>query len=159
MNKRLLVLGGVLIVLIVAVGAYWHSPHKNASMPDNVITKQSQTTGAKKDVDAEQLPKNFPADIPIEEGASVVQNFNVDDKGYQQATRSFETQVSLDKNLALYKKYLTANGYKITVTIDQPTYKMVSGTKDKDNLRIEMTDNSVSKQKTVSITFIQTGSN
>lgn len=158
MNKRLLVLVGVLVVLIVVVGAYWRSTPMHREQPNSVVNKQPKIPGEKKDVGSEQLPKNFPADVPIEEGAAVVQNFNVDNNGYQQATRSFETRNTLAQNLALYKKYLTSNGYQISTTIDQPNYKMVYGTKGKESLRIEMTDNSVSKIKTVSISYIQAGS-
>ena len=106
------------------------------------------------EVNNDKLPDKFPSDIPIESGATITQNYNATTTdGRYQATRAFETKKSLAENLALYTQYLQTNGWTIKATIDQPTYKMVTASKDKQQLQISISENSTSKVVTVTISL------
>jgi hypothetical protein len=62
----------------------------------------------------------------------------------------------LADNLTLYKEYLAKAGYKLQSTVDQPTYKMVSGTKGNASLQVSIDENSQFKTKTVNISYTET---
>ena len=94
---------GVAVVLIVLVVKTW--PHHrfdiDTSEPPSVkITK----------LPVYQLPADFPAQIPVEEGVTVISNYNArNTRGQVQATRVFTSRKSAEDNLLFYKKYLDSD--------------------------------------------------
>ncbi len=66
------------------------------------------------EVPFENLPDKFPTDIPLEEGAKVVKNYNSNyTNGWFEATRVFETARSPEENYTFYKNYFSDNGWII----------------------------------------------
>jgi hypothetical protein len=70
------------------------------------------------------LPEAFPAGLPIEAGAKIVNNYNaVSTDGKRiQATRVFESAKTVAENAALYQAYVndTKNGWTIMNQSDGP---------------------------------------
>ena len=66
-------------------------------------------------LDPKVLPYEFPADLPIESGAVIVQNFNLSKGSLQQGTRRYITKKTLEENLSIYHGYLSGHNWdKIT---------------------------------------------
>lgn len=125
--------------------------HKQEAKPQTQEEKL-----VKKDVPTNIVPNNFPADVPIEQGAKITQNYNATTSdGRFQATRAFETSKAMKDNITLYKDFLTRAGYKLGASIDQDNYKMISGVKDNERLQISVDQNQASKITTVSINYTQ----
>lgn len=107
-------------------------------------------------VDFSQNPSNFPTNIPIEEGAKIVQNYNATTPtGLFSATRVFETNKSLADNYQLYKQFMESNGWEITSSVDQTNFKMLFSRKKGEELRVTMSTNSKYETKTVNITYTE----
>ncbi len=108
------------------------------------------------EVDFAKAPQKFPADIPIESGAKITQNYNATTAdGHLQATRVFETKKSLEDNFKIYTNYLTKAGYEVKSTVDQTNYKMVYGIKDNSTIQVSIDENSQLNVKTVNISYIE----
>ncbi len=108
----------------------------------------------KREIDATKLPESFPKDIPIEQGATVTQNYNAISAGGRfQATRVFETTKSLDANIKIYQDYFKANKWTINAFVDQENYKMILATKDNFQIQVSINHNIISGINTVDISF------
>ncbi len=155
MNKKLIILFILTAALAITAGAYFRTNNK-FNTARNHRASRLDIGVVKKNVDVNQIPVKFPTDIPIEAGAKITQNYNATaPDGRFQATRVFETKATLADNLTLYKAYLVKAGYKIQSMIDQPTLKMVYGTKDNGNLQVSIDENSQSHIKTVNISYTE----
>lgn len=105
-------------------------------------------------VDPKKLPEGFLSSVPIEKGAKITQNYNaVSEDGRVQATRTFETKKSLIENFKIYEDYLKNNDWQIDSTVDQTSFKMLFGKKDGSTLQISMSENSLTKIRSVNISF------
>ncbi len=153
LSKKTLGILAVIILALVIILAVVKSRKNNDSGNENANTPAPVT---KTEVPKNQLPNKFPDNIPIESGAEVVDNYNASTTdGRYQATRTFVTEGSLAGNLKLYSDYLKDNGWTTQAVVDQSTYKMVVGMKDKQQLQIAIDENSSSKVKTVTISLTE----
>jgi superoxide dismutase len=93
-----------------------------------------------KTVEPTKLPKDFPASIPLETGAKMVDNYNsTAEDGTYQATRVFESKKTLSQNFSLYEAFLKQDGWKLLATKDDEKLKVLSASKDNGMLQISMT--------------------
>ena len=116
---------------------------------DNRIVEKNKVSDSR-------LPEKFPTNLPTEPNAVVTQNYNaVADDGRFQATRTYETTKTLPENLTIYRQYLNSNGWDIESTVDQPTYKKISGKKGIQKLQVSISENETTKVKTVSISLTE----
>jgi hypothetical protein len=144
--KRIIILAVLVAVVLIILKLADKS--KNTTVPELVVDKTP--------VSQDKLPDKFPAGLPVEKDAKIVENFNASEKaGRFQATRSFVTNKSLDENVAIYKNWLITNGWTVTSTMDQPTYKMIAGSKGTDQLQASIDENAITKVKTVTLNFTQ----
>ena len=138
-----------IILLIIIVAVVLRSKHDAGNNNKNANV---EATTSKTQVPESQLPNKLPANIPVEAGAEVVDNYNAQSSdGRYQATRTFETKQTLAANLKLYSDYLKNNGWTLQAVTDKQTYKMVVGAKGNQILQISIDENLSSKTKTVSI--------
>lgn len=120
------------------------------------VNDQETPIVTQKDLPVTQVPEKFPVNVPIEEGATILQNYNATAAdGRFQATRTFETKKSLDANFTIYENYLKANNWKIETTLNQPEYKLLVGTNGNTQLQISLSENTVDKVKTVDISLTE----
>lgn len=147
LKKWIWVIAIAVVVVVVFAIAY---PRMQGGNTTTVLPKHQGIE--KKDVDTSKLPEKFPGDIPLEEGAKVVQNYNATaPDGTIQATRMFETAKTLDENFKLYKDFFTKNGWTIVSSLDQENIKAIGATKDKTQAQLTFALNSTTKVKTVEI--------
>lgn len=120
------------------------------------VNMAGQSDLSKVAVTETELPGKLPKNLPLELNSVILQNFTATTaNGEYQATRAYESSKSLAENLAIYTKYLNDNGWGIKSTINDPMYKKVSGTKGASDLQISMTENEVSKIKTITVTYTE----
>lgn len=151
-KKNLLIIAVVVVLLVVIAVLFRSKPVQN-----NNQNNAEQPVITKTEVPSTDLPTKFPSDIPIEEGAKVLDNYNAQTPdGRFQATRTFETNKTLAANLKLYSDYLKQEDWTVQAVVDQAAYKMVVGMKDKQQLQISIDENSSSKVKTVTISLTET---
>ncbi len=150
-KKSLSIIAVIVLVLLIIILVI-----KSQDRGSTVQTNNSAPVISKSKVPDSQLPSKFPADLPIEVGAVVIDNYNATTPdGRFQATRSFETSESLAANLKLYTNYLKTEGWTIQATVDKLTYKMVVGKKENQQLQISIDQNASSKTKTVTISLTE----
>ncbi len=141
----------IVLAILIALGLFFFLNQRN-QQSKQVESETGKVT--KTNVDFDKAPQGFPEGVPIETGAKLTQNYNATTPdGRFQATRVFETSKTLDENLAIYSDYLKKQGWEIGSTLNDPTYKVVSGTKGVQNMQVVIDENKVNKIKTVSITY------
>lgn len=157
-NQELIkkVIAGLLVLALVIIAVVYVYPMLKkdevveVTPPEEVfkpVTTQTQ-------VPVDQVPDQFPENVPIEAGAAITQNYNVKDvDGSTQATRAFISKNTMAANLSLYKAWLTANNWEINATVDTPAYKMISGTKPKQELQVSISENVANKEITVTVSL------
>lgn len=152
--KKMLV--GLIVIIALAIGATLViSMFKKDETPQIAPVVESPIK-SKTEVPQNKLPDKFPVNVPEEEGAEISQNYNASAvDGSFQATREFVTKKSLAENLTIYTEYLKRDGWIVKSTIDGKSYKMVSGSKDKQEIQVSIGENSATNIKTVSISLTQ----
>jgi len=89
------------------------------------------------DVTASQLPQGFPANLPIEPGATLTQNYTTTNPaGNLLAVREFVSKKTMAENFALYKNFLITNGWSITFTLDAADQKVLNAQKENIQSRV-----------------------
>jgi hypothetical protein len=96
----------------------------------------------------------WPANLPLEAGATMLQNYQQDVEAKQQGTKQFLSQKTLTENFELYKKYLSDNNWQVSATIDQAGIKYLSAQKDNIFFSITTTPYAGSKQTLVDLTLV-----
>lgn len=149
--KLLVIVAAIFALLFVA-----YTLTKNSKRDGDKQAVAQQAIVEKINVDFAKDPEKFPSDIPMEAGAKLTQNYNATTPtGAFQATKVFLTTKTLAENLTIYTNYFQQNGWKITASLDQPTYKMVTGAKDKQSIQVSIDENKMTKDRTVSINFTE----
>jgi hypothetical protein len=149
--KKMLV--GLIMILALAVGITLIAGlfiGKKDSTKNEADSTQSKIKTVQ--VEKSQLPTKFPTDMPLENDTEVTQNYNAtSENGGFQANRTFVTKKSLKDNYNIYTQYLKTHGWNITASVDQDSYKMVTGSKGNQQLQISISENSISKVPLVAI--------
>lgn len=148
----------VILVLVIVVLGFTALMYVYSVTQDKVTDVETvdKPVVTKQDVPVTETPNRFPQDVPIETGAKITQNYNATAAdGRYQATRTFETARTLDANFKLYSDYLKANGWKVEANVDTETYKMLLGSNGNAQLQISINENSVTKAKTVDISYTE----
>ncbi len=151
--KKMLV--GLIIIIAFAIGVTLViSAFKKDDAPQPVAQEVKSPIKQKTEVPTDKLPDKFPPTLPVEQGAVISQNYNATaNNGQYQATRAFETKQTLAANYTLYTNWLKNNGWKINSNLDGPSYKMVSGSKEKQQLQVSISENTVTKTNSVTLTL------
>ena len=83
------------------------------------VQKTATETTVVSNVSSDQIPVGFPPNIPIEQQALVMSNFNATTQnGQLQSTRSFKSFKAASDNIALYTDFLakSANGWGLVAS-------------------------------------------
>ncbi|GEM_PF-2362362 len=166
-EQPVIALGIVAIVAILVGGGVWWKTHQSdffAETPFPVTNNQNilqptedpkdPPSAKKQELPPSTIPQEFPKTIPLEQGGAVLQNYNASVGGIkEQSTRVFVTQKSLDENQAMYARFFKDNGWTIVNTIVGKTYRILSATKNGERIVVIVDENTISKQKTVNITY------
>ncbi len=105
-----------------------------------------------REVAPSELPGMFPEGFPLENGATVLQNYTATTPdGRQQATRAFVSNRSLERNMQTYSDYLSVDHWVVQATKDETAYKAIMAEKEGLTVQVVMTE--ASGTKTVQVTF------
>lgn len=148
MNKKLLIVVGILAVAAVLLAAfYFYSQKKNTA---------KGTPVEKTDLQISQLPSGFSADFPVEAGSTIIQNYEATQDGKKQSTRMFTTNKSLEDAVKVYIDYFTDKGWaQIPYAETEEGVLNVIFAKDNDALTINATADITTKEKTVTVTLTE----
>jgi len=134
------------IVAVVVLVFILHRYYKNQEL--------AVTTYA---VPATSVPTLFPADIPLEENTTILENYAATTSdGRLQSTRSFESAQSLEANSVLYQEYFIRNGWTIEAFKNEDVYKAILVAKGDMNAQIVLTQDAEGGHRTVQITMMTT---
>lgn len=152
--KILIVIALSLLLIYVSTQVYFWQ--KNKSSNQLSLDQIKRTSQVKKtNIDFSKFPEKFPSNVPIEAGSEITQNYNATTPdGRLQATRSFITKKSLVENIDLYTNFLKKDGWKTSVSNNDPAFMKVTGSKEGQKLIIAVDENRTSKKKTVIITYM-----
>ena len=153
-NQLLKILVVVAVLFLLLYVAIQINSYKKDEQLSQALPAQVQKTN----IDFSQAPEKFPTNIPIESGARLTQNYNATTpQGEFQATRTFITEKSLTENIDFYTDFLNKDGWKTNLSVDQANFKMISGAKEGKKINISADENKVSKIKTVTISYTESG--
>jgi hypothetical protein len=164
MKKKYLIILLVVVLLIIIVILPRPRVSKNQPAPVTSSDKNAVATDTKGGilpfapvtaVPPSQIPKALPANLPFEQGAQILQNFEVKDPstGKTQSTRVYVSKKTLSGSFAIYQNYLKDNGWTITSSIDQAAVKNLAATKDSARLDITIAADPSGKN-TVNVSYV-----
>lgn len=150
LNNKIKIL--IVIVVLVVVGSlayFWNQKYNplsgRKSMESGIIVTP---------VAPGQMPANFPTNLPVEEGAKLLQNYVADaPDNRNQATQVYTTKKSLSENVKIYAEYLQGNGWVIKTQTDNPKYKMLYAEKGTARIQIDLTEQAPPLTNTVGISI------
>jgi len=136
----------VVLVIVVIIAALWYFFWRTPSGQVNEITE----------IAASDLPQGFPKDIPLQDKAEVIANYNaVTPDQKLQASRVFASAQSVDKNFAFYKTYLLdkKNGWTFLAELNaDPEHKALFAKNSKGVVNINISK--ASEGSIVDISFL-----
>ena len=151
-NKNILMALAGMVILLLALVVFWEKPKtdrpqsENQNKPDKII---------KKDLAADEVPARFPAEVPIEQGAQITQNYEADPPdGTHQATRVFESAKTVAQNYKFYSDFLTKNEWEIQTTLEDSNFAGLSAAKNGTNLLVTISKNSITGAVSVDLTAV-----
>jgi hypothetical protein len=140
----IMVVAALVLVLGYAGYAWWQSKQETPDSGEPVITTKA--------VPQDQLPSQFPAGIPIEKGAKTLVSLDqTSTDGRFQGTRKFVTAKSIEQNAAIYKEFLTEDGWKTVSSTDTDTLKHFSARKGDLLIQIVLNEAEITDGNTVEI--------
>ncbi len=153
------VIWALLIVLVLAVAAvlFYSGVFKSNNSTETPLTTKTEPTVETKEVEKSQLPDKFPADFPIEAGATVTtNNVKTSSDGRFQSTHSFESAKTVDQNFAIYSDYFKTHGWIINSTVTTiKNYRSIYAGKGDITIQVSINDNQATHVKTVDIYVVQ----
>lgn len=155
-KKILLIFLAVLVIAVVAALIQRKLTKDNRTDDNQGTYNLEEEIVTKTDVANDKLPDKLPSDLPIEQGAVLQQNYNAESRdGRFQATRVYETELTLTQVYNSYQQYLNQNDWEVKSTVNETGYKMLFATKDNGQLQVSIDQNSQSGVKTVSISYTE----
>lgn len=151
----LLAIGSVLALLLIYLLVSGGLGRQQSSVNQKGSANQPKFSVAKKEVAKEQAPSGFPADIPIEAGAKIVQNYQADTTdGRHQATRVFESAKTVKQNYQLYLDWLTKNGWEVKTKSAADIVASIYAVKSGSQLTATISKNTVTGVVTVGLSVV-----
>ena len=144
----------LIIVVVYVVAIKQKKPVTNNTPPP--ADQQQPQSYSPNIIPNSELPKGLPSSLPLEQGATVLQNFDLKDPatGKTQSTRIYVSKKTVDENWAVYQKYAADNGFAITSMVDQPAIKSFDAEKSGARLNVIIAKDSKG-QVTVSVNYIE----
>lgn len=143
MSKNTKIILGVIGVLLVLGAARW------ALTPKMDVSEMSSDTKGEYTIKSDDgetviksggsVPEDFPKDVPIYSGASVVSSVSGLNTGVTGHAVNFETSASVADVIAFYKDGLAKSGWKIVSTYNTNDTQMLVAQKDKMSAMVSAT--------------------
>lgn len=142
MNKRIVVLGSILIVAIAGLWALSKYQKKEPTIPKTVQTQSPEkNTTDQPVVTKQQTPivlSSFPQGFPVEDSAQLSDSYSYVPalSSSQQSTLSYTSQKTLAENQKIFSSYFTSAGFKIINKIEKDPTLFYYGSKDGNDLSV-----------------------
>jgi hypothetical protein len=153
MNKKLLGIAILLaIVAAVAVGFYFM---KNKGTDSG--NKDKPFSAEKKELEAGELAKGFPENMPIETGSSIIRNYeSTASDGRVQSTLVSTTSSTLTQAVKIYVDFFVSQGWVVASNQSPDANNTTALLRRKDDALMIVGRNDVTaKEKTVEITLTE----
>jgi len=108
-------------------------------------------------IETSKYPDYIPKNIPWEQNAVVLNNYEFPDKTGTQYSRKYLSQKTLEENVSIYQKYLADSKWQITTDTNQADFRMFAATKPDllGRLVITIAKSHVLGGVTVEVSFIK----
>lgn len=155
MNKKLLVVAGVVGLGAIIAAGFYFSSSKNINKYDKNEAKPFAIE--KKELPAGDIPIGIPKNLPIEKGSEILQNYeSTTTDGRIQSTRVSTTNVALEKAKNDYREFFISLGWTDIPTNVGDTNTATALLRQQDDVvTIVARNNVATKERTVEITVIQ----
>ncbi|MEK7212599.1 MAG: hypothetical protein AAB686_02900 [Patescibacteria group bacterium] len=159
-----IVLFVLIIVAVAVVGYYWVERQKN-QIPSITPPVSQKPLSRIINVEGGGLPLNLSKDIVLEKDVQVLQGYYTRPFPYNKELTMYQVQSSFrfvskngpDENFVSYSKYLKANGWQITGSIDKKETKRLTAIKGPDQLNVTIDISPLSKETVVGLFNIHIG--
>lgn len=115
----------------------YHSPASSQEEPKSAPTPKKTEFG-------NNLPENFPTNIPVEKNAKVNQSYSLDYAGFKQLSIVFPTKKTINQNYALYAGFLKDDGWSVTQKYESAKVSSLYAKKKFSEINITVTPQQVS---------------
>ena len=151
-NKNILMALAGMVILLLALVVFWEKPKTDQPQSGN----QNKSAGIiKKDLAADEVSARFPAEVPIEQGAQITQNYEADTPdGTHQATRVFESAKTVAQNYKIYFNFFTAMGWNVANKLEKEDSAFLMGRKGETLLLVTISKNSITGAVSVDLTAV-----
>ena len=154
-QKKQIILLILVCLLLVAGLVYWRWGANTQVGQKNPKDPLSSLVTIRK-VEAGILPTGLPADLPVEQGAIILQNEILTplEGGGEQSVRRYISYKSIEKNFDIFETYFKLHHWPTTSAVNEESLKSLSvGQADSGRrLLITISKNSVTSEVTVSLT-------
>lgn len=142
------------LVILTAVLVSFKDKQKTQPPPADMSIK-SAVQPIKEQVERSKWPRGFPADLPMEESALIMDNYILKTGKTQQSVRKFISRKSVEENFELYQNYLKNNNWPVVNSTETPDLKALVASKQELNggLRINISKNQITQDVVVELTM------
>lgn len=109
-------------------------------------------------IEIDKLPPNLPADLPIEKEAAVIRNeiVNIAEGAETQHVRTYYSKKTPEILFTDYKSYFEKNNWQIVFELNDKDSKLLAVNRNEtgENIRVDITKNSITSDVTVSIMWL-----
>lgn len=126
--------------------------------PKTQNLQQSETSKSTlTQIETSKYPDYIPRNIPWEEGAAILDNYEFPTQIGIQYSRKYLSQKTLEENVVIYQKYLADNKWQITTDSNQAVFRMFSAIRQDllGKLVITIARSQVLGGITVNVSFIK----
>jgi len=141
-NKRLVVTASVLGILALTVVSYYFFAAQSPPLGTPQNPEKTDFFGS--------VPPDFPANIPLEEGAKVEQSYSLDYGAQKQLTYVFDSKKTSKENYSLYADFFESDDWGVLNTHEGETVSALYASKDNFDINVTISK-SVSGNTQVSI--------
>jgi len=131
----------VVLVLVIVIILKIQTSLPRMSVTENRVQSQEsspfQTT-------KNELPPDFPSNIPIENGSKMTQGDSKDYGDQKQLTIVFNTAKTIEQNFTLYSDFLGGDGWSMRNKYKDKNIASLYGTKQGSNINITISTEQVS---------------
>ncbi|TSC54974.1 MAG: hypothetical protein LiPW30_440 [Parcubacteria group bacterium LiPW_30] len=148
-----------LVTIIIVVGVVLLFIYKK-DLIEKIQVFKKDTTVTQEPVRTDfgsNVPADFPADIPIEEGVKTEQSYSLNYVGQKQLTIVFISTKTVKENYAFYADFLAKQGWNVSNKFESPKLSSLYGTKESNDINVTISEKKLdaSVKSQVSISFLK----
>ncbi len=150
-HKKEIIIGLSIFIIVVGIGTYFYFNLIKRS--PTVATNAISTEPTKTDF-GENLPIDFPTNIPVESGVKVNQSYSLDYIGQKQLTIVFPSTKTIKQNYDLYTDFLKKDNWAVSNKYESITISSLYGTKERNDINVTIsagTGTSTKSQVSISV--------